>query len=314
MMVAETTSVDVSTMNINDNDDPPYVAVRWIIRNVSSNVELATLSNVCRRWREIVSKTILEEIAVVVVVGENEEDNHSHNNNDDDDESDLHAKKKATSSNVTHSRSHLSSLLLPSTASLLARDAQDHHQEALMKVGTKEEIHETYCVAWFHPDGIEFKQLPLDENDDDDNNNHNDGNVFGGRSAVSGVYAGDHRVTSGEEAFAPSGELSYVGSDHGGAEGKGRNNGQHFRRNHHHQSRSPAPMSSSYPQVGNSAGWAPQRQNNSNVPVPASTSSQQQQRSQSRDSVSCMYQWNGYSEVMDILQPFGYASSFVRVS
>ena len=144
------------------------------------------------------------------------------------------------------------------------------------------EKEETYCVAWFHPDGIEFKQLPEDPIDDSDDEDLYTGNIP--YSPPTGIYAGDHRATSGEEAYAPSGEPSYAGCD---TEGR---NGPTLR---NHESRSPSPM------VGLSTPSG----------VPAAAAQQQP-----RNWVSCAYQWNGYTEAIDVLRPFGYASSFVRVS
>lgn len=297
----------------NNDNNPPNVAVRWMIQHTSSNVELATVSNVCRRWREIASKTILEELLLDTVSGavvEVEEEDNNKNNDESDVQTKTKEKNTMARNNTGHSPSYLSSLLLPSTAALLASYTQYHQQQrAPMKIDTKrEETNETYCVAWFHPDGIEFKQLALDGNDNDENNT----NHFGGRPGTRGIYAGDHRVTSGEEAFAPSGELFYVGSDHGREEGIGRHKGEQFRRNQSHRSPLPVPHSSSFPVVGTSTIGSPQIQNSSTSMVPASNLLQQRQ--QSKDRVSCVYQWNGYTEVMDILRPFGYAPSFVRVS
>lgn len=232
----------------------PAVAVKWLIKNSSSNAELAILSNVCRRWRGIASVTILEEIVV---------------------------QQSMVSENANQKRSPppFSSLLLPSMVSFLTLPWKESSQDDL---GTHSE--ETYCVAWFHPDGIEFKQLPEDAADDSDGDHLYMGTKQYG--PATGIYAGDHRATSGEEAFAPSGELSYAGSDVEGRNGKKGST----RRNH--KTRSPAPQSA--------------------VSVSASAAAHPSQQ-QPRDWVSCVYQWNGYSEAIDVLRPFGYAPSFVRV-
>jgi hypothetical protein len=295
----EMTASDASA----SNNIPPSVAVRWMIRNTPSNVELAILSNVCRRWREIASKTIVEE---VLGIGGEEADPH-HN----DDGSGNRARKKKAN-DVARTLSPLSSLLLPSSASFLARYSKHQQKSASHSIVAKfdEDNHrETYCVAWFHPDGIEFKQVPLDPMDETEINDGNEGNDPG--RPAGGVYAGDHRVTSGEEPFAPGGEFSYAGSDNGGHEGR---NGQQQSRRNHSRSRSPAPTMSSSNRVSANPGVAPRQLRQNLVPASSSSQHQQQLQQQSRDWVSCLYQWNGYSEMMDVLRPFGYASSFVRVS
>lgn len=41
--------------------DLPVIAIRWLIRNAENNAELATLSNVCRSWRDIAVEVVLEQ-------------------------------------------------------------------------------------------------------------------------------------------------------------------------------------------------------------------------------------------------------------
>lgn len=45
-----------------DPTKPPDAAVRWMARNCPSNVDLATLSNVCVRWRRVVAGTIADDL------------------------------------------------------------------------------------------------------------------------------------------------------------------------------------------------------------------------------------------------------------
>ena len=45
-----------------DPSEPPDVAVRWMARNCPSNVDLASLSNVCGRWRRVVAATITDDL------------------------------------------------------------------------------------------------------------------------------------------------------------------------------------------------------------------------------------------------------------
>lgn len=106
----------------------PSVAVRWIVYNsTSTNVELAAYSNISRAWREIVVECLDE------IIGDEPES------------------------------SAFATLLLPSwirhfcaSRSNLASFGQTHKHEE-----TKDDIEkkDTYCVAWFHPDGIRSKTL-----------------------------------------------------------------------------------------------------------------------------------------------------------
>jgi hypothetical protein len=139
----------------------PEGAIRWLALNASSNVELAYLSNVSRRWREIVIGTILDQAERSL--------------KDSDDER------------------HTPLLLLPS----MVRYIMSREKSTDNKV-------EEYCISWFHPDGIEFMQLPLDAMDDTD---------YGDDDQI--IYAGDHRGDS-PQPFAPSGEQSYAGSEEEG--------------------------------------------------------------------------------------------------
>lgn len=45
-----------------DPTKPPDAAVRWMARNCPSNFDLATLSNVCARWRRVVAATITDDL------------------------------------------------------------------------------------------------------------------------------------------------------------------------------------------------------------------------------------------------------------
>eukprot|EP00536_Pseudo-nitzschia_multiseries_P000470 jgi/Psemu1/178900/e_gw1.6.32.1 len=85
----------------------PSVAIRWMISNTFTNVELAVLSNVSRGWREVVAHCIVDAA------------------------SEERDKEKEPPSR------------------------EEEEKEELQKQD------ETYCVAWFHPDGIKFEQLSI---------------------------------------------------------------------------------------------------------------------------------------------------------
>lgn len=80
---------------------------------------------------------------------------------------------------------------------------------------------ESFCIAWFHPLGMEIKQLSIDGNHDSDVD----------EEEAAAMRARDHREIS-PEPFAPSGGPSYAGSEEE-AKGKRRAIGR---------SRSPTPL------------------------------------------------------------------------
>ena len=104
----------------------PSVAVRWIIHNASSNVELASLSNISRRWRETVAQCVVDTAST-------EGDGGS---------------------------SPVARLLLPSliryakaNSNSVSTQPEEIQRDCIGK------IEDTYCIAWFHPDGIRFKPI-----------------------------------------------------------------------------------------------------------------------------------------------------------
>lgn len=142
--------------------DVPEVAIRWILRNdTTSNVALATLSNVCRRWRQVTSRCIVEE-----EFSNDEDDTTTSTNKSRNERIPTHQ-----SSNDEPSPEFLS-LLLPS----MIRELQS--QQSIPSRGRPEinpqlaattpTCDDTYCVAWFHPDGIEYVDLPQEVDDDSD--------------------------------------------------------------------------------------------------------------------------------------------------
>mmetsp|Transcript_25790 Transcript_25790/g.63158 ORF Transcript_25790/g.63158 Transcript_25790/m.63158 type:complete len:639 (-) Transcript_25790:34-1950(-) len=149
--------------------DLPEPAFRWLLENAASNEELASISNVCRSWRENISDEIWKQV-------ENSEKNNG---------------QSETTQQI---------LLLPSILRCIIRDD-------LTDKGTSE----TFCLSWFHPYGIQTRQIPLDpaydtEDDDDEV-----------------AYRGGRRIGSPNH-FAPSGQTSYVGSEEEGKPGDRKQN------------------------------------------------------------------------------------------
>ena len=221
----------------------PLVAVQWVVSNASTNVELATLSNVSRRWREIVAQCIVDVAS-------------------------LERYKRRPL--APPSPSTFSNLLLPSmirhfysshSHSTPSQPEKQQHQE--------KEQEETYCVAWFHPDGIKFKQLSLV------NISHENGEIFQqqdhGVAIIDPKTATTTRTVTDEAINASTEDHKFLFTE------------KNSRLNQKHAA-STLPMSS--PAKDNIMDWGR----------------------------SVMYQWDGYSEAIDVLGPFGYTRSLLRVS
>jgi hypothetical protein len=58
---------------------------------------------------------------------------------------------------------------------------------------------ETYCLAWFNPAGIKFKQVPIDPESDSDEGHQ--------------TMTVKHRAVESPQSFAPGGEQLYAGSE-----------------------------------------------------------------------------------------------------
>lgn len=134
----------------------PDVAIKWLVDNAANNSELACISNVSKKWREVVIKTILDQAKTSLEGGDY--------------------------------ISRQSLLLVASMVRFLLCQQRSSDNKV-----------ESYCLTWLHPDGIEFKQLPIDPMDDSDDSDEI-------------IYARDHRGDS-PQPFAPSGQQSYAGSE-----------------------------------------------------------------------------------------------------
>jgi hypothetical protein len=80
-------------------------------------------------------------------------------------------------------------LLLPSLVRCLMRQELSDSRDI-----------ETYCVSWFHPDGIQSQLLPIDPTNDTDEEDDE-------------MMREYHQREGSPEHFAPSGQESYVGSE-----------------------------------------------------------------------------------------------------
>ena len=209
-----------------DMEDVPLPCLKWIILNATTNIELSNLSNVSQRWRFVVEQCIMDYAI------------RDDDNNDGDEKKNRNGNRKPSVSVSVSALPPFSLLLLPSMIRNYFLDQQQQQQQKHRRKeetvtrteegkGVAKEDDETYCLCWFHPDGIQSMQLELDQQHTTattttTNNNNDNNNLIVMRRHKS------HR---------------------------------------HHR----------------------------------------------RCVVDVLYQWNGYSEAIDILKPFGYASRFVQV-
>lgn len=105
--------------------DLPNSAIRLLVLYASSNTELACISNVCRRWREITTQTVLDTARESL--------------------------EKAKDGDVS------TLLLLPSMVRYIIGNEKDTNNDI-----------ESYCLAWFTPEGIRFRSLPANSQDSTD--------------------------------------------------------------------------------------------------------------------------------------------------
>ena len=150
--------------------DAQKIAVKWCLHNTcTSNSELATLSNVCKQWREIATDAIASE-AIVASRGEGSMEN-SYN------------------TSLSTKTSFIRQLMITDMARELVVRKQQNEQ-AKIKGGdankdltnktssttVRSQKDSNFCLAWFAPSGIQTLSVSLDDDDYDD-----DAEASGGR-------------------------------------------------------------------------------------------------------------------------------------
>lgn len=106
------------------------IVIRWILVHGTSNVEIAVLSNVCRGWSELVHDELI-------------------------------AQAFAETLHSSHSL-----LLVPSMLRFIIRHSERPGEAKLSRDGS--ERNETFCAAWFRPDGIQEKYVRLNVSKDEE--------------------------------------------------------------------------------------------------------------------------------------------------
>jgi hypothetical protein len=156
----------------------PDAAIKWIALNCSSDTELAILSNTSRRWRSVVARVILS------LVNEIE---HGLRVSDTENSVD----EQGVGASVSPSLSHLSqaeksneippliTLLLPSmlieqtrlkcanskpSSREVSRNFNSKRGRSIQNKRKHPTYQENFCLAWFHPMGIQMANLASRKN------------------------------------------------------------------------------------------------------------------------------------------------------
>jgi hypothetical protein len=227
------------------------VIVDWLLRkSLLSNLEFAHLSNLSKQWRQASKRAILKQIS----------ESKSNNGNS-------------------------SLLLLPSMARFIMTSSIPKVESgSIVNNNDGSQNHDTFCAAWFHPDGIQELPISLNSNhtilsaSDDDHS---------------------HATSKSGPAFTLNGELTYENSDKDeGDTRSSRSSRKQQIRLEQNRSKSPATLSMSISQ----------RNHNYQNGTALATSS----TSTNEPNVPTCIEWRGYRTAMDILSHFGYAASFVE--
>jgi len=164
---------EISTLNV------PDVAIKWITYNCFSDTELATLSNVSRFWRKAVTDAIMSLSALL----DEQTTTSVRTTTDGQDGGTSPSTTIVLLSNIQEVKTRilppLSSLILPSILMEKTRQEKCHQvscsnqedtsateKQSTLHVAEEDGEHvqsyhqETFCLAWFHPMGIQFANAP----------------------------------------------------------------------------------------------------------------------------------------------------------
>jgi hypothetical protein len=154
----------------------PHKAMRWTVINCASNGELAALTNVSPLWRQVAVEEIQEILRHALIRSEKQIIERDGEIPKAQSEPATARKPKKNSvdgpmstgeSSLRQHHTPLASLLLPSMvlekARRKLRSKPKRSSNPSSKPAPAKDTNETYCLSWFHPDGI---QLAKDVNPD----------------------------------------------------------------------------------------------------------------------------------------------------
>jgi hypothetical protein len=227
--------------SITPSEDVEDIIALWCLRYAAlSNVELAHLSNCSKRWRQAAHHAIVEQ--------------------------------------SSHPREGETLLLLPSIVRyIMSSEAMD---DAIIhfsgsresEPGKRQEHRDTFCAAWFEPDGIRELRVSLTSN------------------GIISVNDEDlsHNNLSPKSSPSVFGEPLYEVSDNDDAN---KDDTRSSRSSRKQQNRHPQRSTAAFSKMSRSNGVT---------------------SSSVDDRVVTCYEWQGYSTAMDVLCHFGYSNTFIK--
>ena len=369
-----------------DPSEPPDVAVRWMARNCPSNVDLATLSNVCGRWRRVVAATITDDLLRPYANhlsdgshggrsgigningskhGAEEGQNGGHISKVDKGGTSATDMKSCSRSDLAKLYP-VASLLLPEMAmellerrkdSMMNTEIEDENGgdniaeyspedgEALVPIKGGEEDDEgrieadakgadngacgkengndenkpatatadgegQFCLAWFAPSGIQIQSVRVGDDGDDHSVSSSSSEGIPDTDAAS-------RRSSITPPFGPSGQETYdlseteeVAADKDKARRRGYLSGKDSGGGGGAAGRGPSPA----PDPNSPLRRRPPMNRTVATGAGALVKKKKSTDDASGRLQTCALGWSSYLSAMDVLLPFGFSTSFVRVS
>ena len=142
----------------------PLVSLHWFLQyHCTSNSELASLSNVNRRWRQITLKYLKDSFKAKV-----EEAFEIGRDADVDKDTSHTCSTRNMNTSTCSYPSAILQLLLPDMALEIAKRRLASMNSCSPFVSQDSSA---FCLAWFHPKGIKLRTIDLSENSYDENEN-----------------------------------------------------------------------------------------------------------------------------------------------
>lgn len=145
------------------------LAVTWYLQNAChSNVQLATITNVCRQWRIIALGNVAAE-AVALATGCDDAEGELRGAGENSFEPDSAQLANPSASSVQR-------LMITDMArelvGLQQHDVNGERAERATPNNTKS--CGSFCLAWFAPSGIQIVPIPIDDEDEDEDDGDSD--------------------------------------------------------------------------------------------------------------------------------------------
>ena len=300
MMASETNKEEDLKVFHNNNDTNhcvPEIAIEWILLNsCSSNVDLATISNISKQWRRVACYCI-QQLLHTSSTHFTLEKNIISNSHNSSISSFSDAYKYTTLLTVKEQPrfSLLATLLLPDMAmEILRRTHKDRHLQELNSsskilkdsvldfIATNENPPKnvvrlsqpsSFCLAWFAPSGIQIKSIKLKESDSTDSDD----------DSSSSSSSSEENMT-----LDIMDDVSTIKNDNDNKQVMDEQNRDQVKDN--------------------------TRNNFFSQKIPSTKRGLDDKNNGNSFLKTCSNEWRGYRDAIDVLIPFGYCTSFVRVS